>query len=82
MTRITWEASGLEDIVPPDQRSEAESRLGRTMWEAYAEQTPNSQRAASLGVAALAFLAGQTEIRTIRHELETTRRPAPAVERD
>ncbi|TDU89104.1 hypothetical protein EV138_2659 [Kribbella voronezhensis] len=82
VTRITWDASGLTDLVPPDQRSEAERRVGRAMWNAYAEQTthdslsPSTQRAASRGVATLAFLAGQTEIRTIRHEIETTGRLA------
>jgi hypothetical protein len=78
VTRITWDASGLKDVVPPDQRAEAESRLGRTMWEAYAEQTT---RDAPRGAAALAFLAGQTEIRSIRREIES---PAtePAMNRE
>jgi hypothetical protein len=64
VTRITWDASGLKDIVPPDQRAEAESRLGRTMWDAYTAQ------------AARTFQVGQTEIRTIRHEVETAGRLA------
>jgi hypothetical protein len=66
VTRITWDASGLKDIVPPDQRAEAESRLGRTMWDAYF----------SRGVADHTFQAGQAEIRTIRQEVETTGRLA------
>jgi hypothetical protein len=82
VTRITWDAAGLDDLVPPSQRSEAECRVGRAMWDAYAEQathgslSPSAQQAAWRDVATHAFRAGQTEIRSIRHELETTGRLA------
>jgi hypothetical protein len=66
VTRITWEASGLQDLVPPAQRAKAESRLGWSMWNAYAVRT------------GAAFRAGQAEARAIRDEIETTGQLAAA----
>jgi len=63
VTRITWDASGLQAVVPPAQHAEAEVRLGRRMWDAYAGQT-----------AEVVFQAGQSEIHAIRQEVSATGR--------
>jgi hypothetical protein len=63
VTRITWNASGLQTVVPPAQHAEAETRLGRKMWDAYAGQTAD-----------VVFQAGQSEIQAIRQEVSATGR--------
>jgi hypothetical protein len=65
VTRITWDASGLQAVVPAAQHADAESRLGRTMWDAYTDQTAD-----------VAFQAGQSEIHAIRQEVSATGRLA------